>query len=128
MAAEIADIKRFKNYKKLCAYAGLSSTIRQSADKIHHGHINKNSNKYIRYVLIEAVPKAIKKDPELYSFYMKVLRKRGRNRAKIAVARKLLISIYFMLRDDCDYHLRRTNYISRVNPRAKLGAKAAPLD
>lgn len=122
LASEIADIGRFKTYKKLCAYAGLSSTTHQSANKTYHGHIIKDSNKYIRYALVEAVPTATKKDMKLWSFYKKLQRKKGKNKAKIAVARKLLISIYFMLRNNTDYYFMRTNYSSQVNSRTKLGA------
>lgn len=75
LAAEIGDIKRFRSYRKLCSYGGVVCTD-ETADKVHHGHIIKDSNKHIRWVLIEAVDKAIKKDPQLASSYLKVLRKR----------------------------------------------------
>lgn len=122
LASEIADVKRFKTYKKLCAYAGLVSTTHQSAEKTYHGRIIKDSNKYIRYALVEAVPIAVRKDPRLWSFYTNLRRKKGNSKAKIAVARKLLISIYSMLRNDTDYCIGKTNRLSRVNPVAKLGA------
>lgn len=125
LASEIADINRFRTYKKLCSYAGLASTTHQSADKTYHGHIIKDSNKYIRYVLIEAIPITIKKDPQLWSFYINIQRKKGNNKARVAAARKLLISIYFMLKKGVDYHINKTNYHSQVNPLTKLGAKAA---
>jgi transposase len=119
LSSEIADIKRFRNYKKLCAYAGLASTTHQSADTTHHGGIIKDSNKYLRYVLVEAVPFAIKKDPRLYAVYTALVRKKGVNKARIAIAHRLMVAIYFMLRDDTDYHI--SNY-NRVNPVTKLGA------
>lgn len=103
LAAEIGDIKRFRSYRKLCSYGGVVSSTDETADKIRHGHIIKNSNKYIRWVLIEAVDKAIKKDLQLASSYLKVLRKKGKLKARIAVARKLLISIYFMLKNETIY-------------------------
>ena len=122
LAVEIADIGRFSSYRKLCCYAGLVSSTYQSGDKMYHGHIIKESNKYIRYVLIQAVPKAIGKDPRLYRFYKKIERKKGKNKAKIAVARKLLVAIYFMLRDDTDYCIDKKSGYSQVSPMAKLGA------
>jgi len=51
MAAEIGDISRFSSYRKLCAYGGVVSSTKQSADKIYQGHIIKDSNKYIQWVL-----------------------------------------------------------------------------
>ncbi len=126
LSSEIADIKRFKHYKKLCAYAGLASTTHQSADTTHHGGIIKDSNKYIRYALVEAVPFAIKRNPRLYAAYAALVRKKGINKARVAIAHRLLVAIYFMLRDDTDYRILNYN---RVNPMAKLGAfKSSPLD
>ncbi len=122
LASEIADIKRFRSYKKLCAYAGLVSTTHQSADRRYYGHIIKDSNKYIRYALIEAVPIAVRKDPGLWSFYTNLQRKKGIGKAKIAVAKKLLITIYYMLRNGTEYRMGVTKGFSRVNPCAKLGA------
>jgi len=50
-------------------------------------------------VALQAVPKAIKKDSKLRACYYKILIKKGQSKAKIAVARKLLIAIYFMLKN-----------------------------
>lgn len=99
LSMEIGDINRFANYRKLCCYSGVVSSTHQSADKQYHGHIIKDSNKYIRWCLIEAVNKAKNKDPRLKWFYDKIMRKKGKPKARIATARKLLISIYFMLRN-----------------------------
>jgi len=106
LSAEIADIDRFKNYKKLCSYAGLVSSTDQSADKFRQGHIIKESNKYIRTVLAEAVYKAIKQDPHLAHKYYRLAKRRGNNKAKIAIARKMLVSIYFMLKENKPYRIR----------------------
>ena len=65
LVAEIGDINRFSSSKKLCSYAGLSPTTSQSGEKVYHGHLKKDSNKYIRWVLIEAIEHVIKKDAVL---------------------------------------------------------------
>jgi len=103
MAAEVGNISRFRSFKKLCAYGGVVSTTSQSADKHYQGHIMKDSNKYIRWVLTEAVPKAVAKDQRLKSLYFKLVRKKGKTKAKIAVARKMLINIYYMLKNREEY-------------------------
>lgn len=121
LACEIADIDRFGTYKKLCCYAGLASSTSQTGDTTHHGHIIKDSNRYIRYALIEAVPYAVRKDYRLGSLYHSLMRKKGKGKAKIVVARKLLTSIYFMLRDKTDYICNKKRTY-RVNPLKKLGA------
>jgi len=127
LAAEIADIKRFGCVKKFCCYGGLASSTRQSADKTYNGHIIKDSNKYIRYAVLEAVPNAIKKDPRLFRFYSKLERTKGRKRARIAIARKLLVAIYYMLKNRVPYQIAHKSNIHQVNPRLLLGAVTATL-
>jgi len=125
LAAEIADIQRFPSFKKFCSYSGLAPSTRQSGSKIYHGRIIKDSNSYIRYVLIEAVAHAIKKDNSLYWFYQRIAKKRGTNKARIATARKLAKIIYFMLSKNQDYYLNKTILRSRVSPYTKLGTSLA---
>lgn len=97
LSSEIGNIKRFHGSKQLCAYAGLVPSTYQSGGKApRHGKIIQG-NKYIRWVLIEAVPKAIKKDQILYAFYQRILAKKGHNKAKVATARKMLSQIWYML-------------------------------
>ena len=105
IASEIGEIERFKSAKKLSSYAGLTSSTRQSADKAYHGHINKDSNKYIRYVLTEAVPLATKKDHKLWEFFMAQKGKKGRGSAVMATARKMMVSIYHMLKRNESYRM-----------------------
>ena len=127
LAAEISDIKRFLSFKKFCSYAGLAPSTHQSGSKIYHGRIIKDSNTYIRYTLIEAVPHAVKKDNSLYFFYNRIAKKRGINKARIATARKLAKIIYFMLSKNQEYYLNKAVSHSRVSPYTKLGTAAFPL-
>jgi transposase len=123
LAAEIADIKRFPTVEKFCCYGGLAPSTHQSADKKYNGHIIKESNKYIRYAVLEAIPHAIKKDPWLFKFYKRIERAKGRKRARIATARKLLVSIYYMLKNGTPYQCSRVHQnISQVSSRLMLGA------
>jgi transposase len=107
LVSEIGDIKRFPSHKKLASYTGLTGTISESADKTYQGSLKKDSNKYVRWILIEASDHAIKKDPGLFAFYRKIAYKKGNNKARVAVAHKLLISIYFMLKNNQVYQLRK---------------------
>jgi len=98
LSKEIGDINRFPTGKHLCSYAGLVPSTFQSGNKpARHGRV-KEGNKYIRWVLIEAVPKTIKKDKVLMNFYKKILVKKGHNKAKIATARKMLEQIWYLLK------------------------------
>jgi len=96
LSKEIGSIQRFPTAKKLCSYAGLVPSTYQSGTKTRYGRI-KQGNKYIRWILVQAVPKAIKKDKVLEKFYQKILSKKGHNKAKIATARKMLAQIWHLL-------------------------------
>lgn len=121
LAAEIADIHRFPSFKKFCSYSGLAPSTHQSGSTIYHGRVIKDSNTYIRYVLIEAVSHAIKKDDSLYWFHHRIAKKHGPNKARVATARKLAKIIYFMLLKNQDYYPNKTIFHSRVSPYTKLG-------
>jgi transposase len=121
VAKEIDDIGRFKGDKKLCAYAGLVPSTHASGGKIYHGRIIKTGNKWLRWALIEAVPHAIKSDPELYAYYERIRIKKGKNAAKVATARRLLTIIYRVLSQGRLYE-RRTNKRRNLTPVALISS------
>jgi transposase len=88
---EIGDVNRFPSADKLVSYAGLAPSQRQSADHTYHGHITRQGNSYIRWILIEAAQHASRFDPQLKPFYERIATRRGRLRAIVAVTLKLLI-------------------------------------
>jgi transposase len=99
--AEIGDIKRFPNPKKLCNYAGLTPRIRDSGDLIIHGRISKKGSPTLRWILVSAAHSVIrcrKGNTKLRKFY-KHLIKRGKAKqvAVVALAKKILLIIYAML-------------------------------
>lgn len=106
IAAEIDDISRFRSAKKLAAYAGLVPSTYSSGGKTFHGRIIKAGNKWLRWAFVEAVSPAIAADPALKFDYERLKATKGANRAKVAVARKLLTIAYQVLRDKRDYERR----------------------
>jgi transposase len=113
LASEIGDVTRFPSAKKLVRYAGLAPGIRQSADKTVHGHIVKDGNKRIRWILVEAAQHASRHDPRLRGFYLRILKRRGYQRAIVAVARKMLVSMYHVLSKNEAYRGERTELLER---------------
>ncbi len=95
--AEIGDVKRFPDSHKLCAYAGLVPSTYQSGNKTYHGHITKQGNKWLRWILIQCVHIHIKYDTHLTRFYKRIARRRGKKIAVVATASKMLRVIYQML-------------------------------
>jgi transposase len=97
IVAEIGDIDRFPNAKKLCSWAGLVPTIYQSGNTLHMGRITKKGSRWLRWVLIQAAQSARQHDKRLGNFYDRVAIRRGPNKATVAVAREMLAIIYHML-------------------------------
>jgi len=92
--AEVGGINRFPNSKKLCSYAGLVPTVRQSGNKIIRGKITKEGNKLLRWVLVQCAHMAVRKDERFKRFYERIKAKKGPQKAIVATARKLLTVIY----------------------------------
>jgi len=100
---EIGDIGRFESPAKLCAYGGIVPVVRQSADHRWQGHITREGNRYIRWALTESACKAPSKDYALGSFYRRLAARRGPLKARVAVARKLLVAVWHVLTDEEPY-------------------------
>jgi transposase len=95
--AEIGDIKRFPDAKRLIGYAGLAPGLYESGATSHSRGITKQGNKYLRWILCEAAQHHIRKPGELRTFYLRLLQSKGHGKAITATARKLLIKIYHQL-------------------------------
>lgn len=98
MMAEIGDFSRFSHPSKLCRWAGLIPREHSSADKRKFGHITKEGSPWIRWLLVQSVCKVNPKWGELYLFFKRVKEKRGTKIARIALARKILIVAWAMLK------------------------------
>jgi transposase len=96
IAAEVGDVGRFPNARKLAAWAGLTPTVRGSDRTVHHGHISKQGSPWLRWILCEAAQTA-KRSAEFDRFYQDLCRRRGKKIATTAVARKLLTRAYHLL-------------------------------
>ena len=102
---EIGNVKRFPTPAKLCAYGGIVPIVRQSADHRWQGHITKEGNRYIRWALVESACLAPSKDYTLGSFYRRLAARRGPMKARVAVARKLLVAAWYVLTREEPYRL-----------------------
>jgi transposase len=108
-------VSRFRNQRKVAAYAGLEPMERSSAERKHFLGISKAGSRVLRYLLVEAAHTAVKKDDDLKRFYQRLATRRGRPKAKTAAARKLLIRSFIMLRDEIDYaEFRRRAVAARL--------------
>lgn len=97
--AEIGDVSRFPNARKLCAWAGLTPTVRSSDGKARLGHISKQGSRALRWALVEAAQHAPRDTGPLRDAFERIAERRGRKVAKVAVARKIATLCYYGLRD-----------------------------
>ncbi len=99
IVAEIGDIARFPSARHLCAWAGLTPTVRSSDAKARLGHISHLGSGALRWALIEAAQKNTQGDGPLAETFERIAERRGRQIAKVAVARKILTLCFYGLRD-----------------------------
>jgi transposase len=74
-----------------------------SGDRRRLGHITKQGNTLLRFLLVEAAQVTVRSDPQWRSKYFHLSMRRGRKIAKVAMARKLAIRLYWMWRKGWDY-------------------------
>jgi transposase len=99
----LGDLSRFSSTRKVAAYVGFDPMEDSSAERKAYGGISKAGSRLLRYLLVEAGQTAAKDDQHLKQFYRRLLPRRGKARAKVAVARKLLIRCFIMGRAEIDY-------------------------
>jgi len=99
----LMPVSRFSTTRRVTAYVGLDCIEDQSSEHRRMGSISKAGSRLLRFLLNEAGQTACRRDPELKRFYQRLVQRRDRPKAKVAVARKLLVRSFIMLRDQIDY-------------------------
>ena len=99
LLAEIGDIARFRDKQGLCSYAGLVPRVRESAGKAARGGITRQGSPWLRWIMVEAAQVATRCSPAAKRYYERLLRKKHKHVARVALARKLLIAVYALLHD-----------------------------
>ena len=99
----IGPISRFHRSKQIASYLGLNPSEHSSGGRRRLGAISKQGNPMVRWLLIEAVHHAVHFDPELRQDYHRLKSRRGHAVAKVAIARKLAVRMFWMLRCGADY-------------------------
>jgi transposase len=96
-AAEIGDVSRFASASKLVGYAGLAPRISQSGERSATGRLSKAGPRTLRWAAVEAANQAWRPTNPFHEHYRRLAARHGKNPAKSAVARKLLITSWHML-------------------------------
>jgi transposase len=100
----MGPVERFASSKQVSSYLGLIPSEASSGGRRQRlGHISKQGNSFLRGVLVEAAQSAVRYEPELRREYRRLAQKKNRAIAKVAMARKLAVRLYWMLRGNMDY-------------------------
>jgi transposase len=94
----LGPVERFRRSKQVVSYLGLSPREFSSGGRQRLGAISKQGNTLLRWLLVEAAQTAARLDPELHRAYVRLKHRRGFRIAKVAVARKLAVRLYWRLR------------------------------
>jgi transposase len=103
MVLTLGPAQRFVDGRKLSSYLGLIPSEHSSGGRQQLGRISKQGNPFLRFLLVEAGQTAARYDAELGRFDRRLALRKHRALAKVAVARKLAVRLYLMLREDWTY-------------------------
>jgi transposase len=95
--AAIGDIRRFATPKTLAGYAGLGAGVHDSGQTHREKGITKAGRKELRWALVEASWQAIRSNSRLRAQYDELCKRKHPNQAIVAIARKLLVTLWYLL-------------------------------
>lgn len=106
VTATVGPVERFERAKSLVCYVGLDSKESSSDNRYtrrRYGSISKQGDRTLRWLLQQCATTASRYNPELKGFYKRLTYRRDWRVARTALARKLLVTCYILLRDEIDY-------------------------
>ena len=113
--SDYADITRFKNAKHFSSYLRSVPKVDSSNDKTYIGKTHKRGRKLSITLLMQSISHFRRINPDLERFYQKKIIGKSKGKVRMAIARKTFVAIYFMLRDNENYH-----YINMKNYQLKM--------
>jgi len=126
LVAEIGDINRFGNDKKISSWAGLAPRISQSGGKTRIGRVG-HGNKRVAALMVQSAHNARLHDARFGRAYRRVSRRGGKGKAIVAVAHEMIRIVYFMLRDNAPYRGQNVELTARklknMEGRASIGLR-----
>ena len=103
MVLTLGPVERFREGKRVASYLGLIPREHSSGGHQRLGSISKQGNSTLRWLLVEAAQTAARFDPELRRAYQRLKFRHPSGVAKVAIARRLAVRLYWMLRRQIDY-------------------------
>lgn len=97
LSAAIGDIKRFSNSGKLSAYFGLNPSVEQTGNWEGDGALKRHGRGAMRALLVQSAKKLLRVNNPLQKWGLAIAMRRGRNKAAVAVARKLCVAVWHVM-------------------------------
>ena len=96
-------VSRFSDSRSWVSYLGLNPAEASSGQRRRLGSISKQGNPFLRYLLVQGAISATRGDKSLARMYARLKAKKHHGVAKVAVARKLAVRLYWMARTEKSY-------------------------
>src|SRR5579864_2383308 len=122
----IGDPKRFQCGKQVASYLGLVPLEDSSGNRRRLGHITKQGSSMMRFLLVEAAQVTVRSLPEWRRQYFHLMMRRGRKTAKVAMARRLAIRLYWMWREGRDYEQQKSSVRTQDSPEIAMVCSRTP--
>jgi transposase len=95
--AAIGEVQRFESARHLASYSGLTPGLEQSGTKYREKGVTKEGRKELRWALVEVAQRAVKSDPVWKHRFQEMQKRMHRNQAIVAIARRLLELVWYVL-------------------------------
>src|SRR5215470_8625976 len=122
----LGEAQRFHCGKQVASYLGLVPLEKSSGSRRRLGHITKQRSSMLRFLLVEAAQVTVRSLPEWRSQYFRLLMRRGRKTAKVAMARRLAIRLYWMWRQGLNYEQLKSSVRTQESPEIAMVCSRTP--
>ena len=123
--SEIVDVKRFSTPWKLVAYSGLAPSRRDSGNSKRRGGITRLGSRWLRFAMVEAANTTVRYDERLGAFYNRIANRRGKQKARVATAKEMLVIIWYMLTNNEPYRTMNRDMVEKKYKRMEWESRSA---
>ncbi len=122
----IGQADRFQCGKQIASYLGLVPLEKSSGNRRRLGHITKQGSSMVRFLLAEAAQVTVRSVPEWRRKYVHLTMRRGRKIAKVAMARRLAVALYWMWRKGWNYDQSQSAVRARASSEQAMVCSRTP--
>jgi transposase len=122
----IGNAERFSCGKQIASYLGLVPLEKSSGNRRRLGHITKQGSSMLRFLLVEAAQVTVRSLPEWRRKYVHLMMRRGRKIAKVAMARRLAVTLYWMWRKGWNYEPSKSSVRTRASSEQAMVGTTTP--